>query len=48
VIKAFLAYCRLLPKALSRLYLEWALREIDPMHPDVHYIVHKLAEMERA
>lgn len=32
--------------ALNRLHLEWALREIDPMHPDVHYIVHKLRELE--
>jgi hypothetical protein len=24
----------------------WARREIDPMHPDVHKIVHRLRELE--
>jgi hypothetical protein len=27
------------------LYLRWALREIDPMHPDVGYIVQRLAQL---
>jgi hypothetical protein len=29
-------------------YYRWALREIDPMHPDVHHIVHRLNELESA
>lgn len=29
-------------------YYRWALREIDPMHPDVHYIVHRINELEKA
>lgn len=36
-----------LPDALDRLHLEWALREIDPQHPDVPRIVHRLAELKR-
>ncbi len=30
----------------TRTYLRWALREIDPQHPDVPEIVAKLAELE--
>lgn len=28
------------------LYLKWALREINPMHPDVPGIVRKINELE--
>jgi hypothetical protein len=31
-----------------RFYYRWALSEIDPMHPDVPAIVHRLAELEPA
>jgi hypothetical protein len=44
----FLRYARLLPAALDRLHLQWALREIDPLHPDVPEIVMRLNELERA
>jgi hypothetical protein len=35
-----------LPRALEALHLQWALREIDPLHPDVPWIVHRLRELE--
>lgn len=38
---------RTLPDALERAHLEWALQEIDPMHPDVPFIVRRLRELER-
>lgn len=38
---------RWLPDALDRLHLEWAIREIDPMHRDVPYILNRLAELRR-
>lgn len=31
-----------------RTYLRWALREIDPLHPDVPSIVFRLNELETA
>lgn len=34
--------------AWQRFYLEWALSEIDPMHPDLPVIVRRLAELEPA
>lgn len=38
--------CRLMPAALDRAHLEWALREIPPLHPDVRYIVRRINELE--
>ena len=29
-------------------FYRWALREINPLHPDLPYIVHRLAELERS
>jgi hypothetical protein len=45
VIRSFVRFARMLPAAIDRLWLEWALREIDPQHPDVHYIVHRLSNL---
>lgn len=45
MIRAFVRFCRLLPAALDRAHLEWALREIDPQHRDVGYILRRLAEL---
>lgn len=39
---------RWMPAALDKVHLQWALREIDPLHPDVGYIVHRLRELESA
>jgi hypothetical protein len=39
---------RWMPKAINKVHLEWALREIDPLHPDVSYIVNRLRELEEA
>ena len=38
--------CRAMPAALDRAWLRWALAEIDPGHPDVPYIVRRLAELD--
>lgn len=38
-------FARALPHALERLHLEWALREIDPLHPDVPWIVRRINEL---
>jgi hypothetical protein len=37
---------QLLPAALDRAHLQWAAREIDPQHPDVSYILHRLSKLE--
>jgi hypothetical protein len=46
VLRAFIRYARCLPKALDKLHLQWALREIDPMHPNVPLIVHLINELD--
>lgn len=46
-MKLVLRILRALPRALERAHLQWALIEIDPMHRDVHYIVHRIRELER-
>lgn len=46
MIRAALRMLRALPDALERGHLRWALAEIDPLHPDVHYIVLRLAQLE--
>lgn len=45
-MRALARLVRLLPAALERAHLQWALSEISPMHPDVGYIVRRLAELE--
>lgn len=37
---------RFLPAALEREHLRWGLSEINPLHPDVPYIVRRLRELE--
>ena len=39
-------FARLLPAALDRAHLLWAQREINPMHPDVGYILRRLRALE--
>lgn len=46
MIRAIVRLCRCLPAALDRAHLEWASREIDPMHPDVGYILRRIAELK--
>jgi hypothetical protein len=46
VMRALVRFFRCLPAALERAHLMWAVREIDPMHPDVGYIVHRLRILE--
>jgi len=44
-MSALIRLMRALPDALERLHLEWAMREISPLHPDVPYIARRLAEL---
>jgi len=37
---------RVFPAAVERLHLEWALREIDPLHSDVPFIVRRINELK--
>lgn len=46
LLPSLLAMLRALPAALEVLYLEWALREIHPLHPDVPFIVHRLNTLQ--
>lgn len=48
VIRSILRALRWLPVAIEREHLRWAIREIDPMHPDVPMIVRRINELERA
>lgn len=44
-------YARMLPAALERLHLQWALYELQrhhPMHADLPWIVNRINELERA
>jgi hypothetical protein len=34
-------------RLLALEFYRWAMREIDPMHPDVPHIVHRINELER-
>lgn len=45
MIRAVIRLCRLLPAALDRAHLEWARKEIDPMHPDVGYILRRISAL---
>lgn len=36
---------RPLLRAAQLFYFRWALAEIHPLHPDVGYIVHRLAQL---
>ena len=47
LLPSLLAMLRALPAALEVLYLEWALREIHPLHPDVPLIVARINELEQ-
>lgn len=44
-MKLLLRLMRWMPAAIDKVHLEWALREIDPMHPDAEYIVHRLSQL---
>ncbi len=46
LLPSLLAMLRALPAALEVLYLEWALREIHPLHPDVPHIVARIRQLE--
>lgn len=46
-MKLILRVLRIVPRALERAHLEWALREIDPFHQDVPYIVSRINELGR-
>ena len=46
LLPSLLAMLRAFPAALEVLYLQWALREIDPLHPDVPFIVRRINELE--
>lgn len=39
-------FFRVMPIAIERAHLQWAEREIDPLHPDVGYIARRLRELE--
>ena len=44
-MKPLLRLLRIVPRALERAHLEWALREIHPLHKDVGYIVRRINEL---
>jgi hypothetical protein len=46
LLPSLLAMLRAFPAALEVLYLQWALREIDPLHPDVPFIVARIRQLE--
>lgn len=49
MIRAIVRACRLLPAALDRAHLLWArahLSKHNPLHPDMPYIVRRLARLE--
>ena len=48
MMRGILRMLRLIPRALERALLQWALTEIHPMHPDVPDIVRRIAELEDA
>lgn len=37
---------RALPVAFERVHLQWALREMDPVHPDIPFVVRRLRELD--
>ncbi len=45
-----LHFARGLLREIELAYLKWARREIDPLHPDLYHIVHRinLLESDRA
>jgi hypothetical protein len=47
-MRALVRFVRVLPLALERLHLEWALREVSPLHPDVPLIVRRLSEIKES
>lgn len=46
LLPSLLAMLRAFPAALEVLYLQWALREINPLHPDVPFIVARIRQLE--
>jgi hypothetical protein len=40
------AIMRAMGRAFERAHLQWALREMDPMHPDLPMVVRRLSELE--
>ena len=49
MIRAFIQYASMLPRALDLLHLRWGLAELskrDPLHPDVPKIVRRIRELE--
>ena len=46
LVGAALRMLRAMPAALEREHLRWALREIDPMHPDVPFVIRRIRELE--
>jgi hypothetical protein len=45
-MRFLLSLLRAVPAALELGHLQWALREIDPMHPYVPAIVARIAQLE--
>lgn len=45
MIRFLIRFAKVLPRELDKLHLQWALREIDPMHPDVPLILRRLSEL---
>jgi hypothetical protein len=45
-MRAAMHFLRVLPARLEVLYLEWALREVSPLHPDVPHIVRRISVLE--
>jgi len=45
MMRALLRLTRYLGAAIERAHLEWAQREIHPLHPDVGFIARRLTEL---
>lgn len=48
MIRAAIRFLRVLPARLELEHLRWASTQINPLHPDVPYIAHRVAELEGA
>lgn len=47
MIRALVRSIAPIARLIEEQYLEWAAREIHPLHPDVPHIVRRLAELRR-
>lgn len=46
LLPSLISLLRAIPASLEVLYLKWAMAEINPLHPDVPFIVRRINELE--